>query len=219
MDGLSCDLDGDGPGGGLLPQASGADHDVGDLGEVPLGVGAEPLDAAFAAEEVEGAGVGGAGCLLPGDPEADQRAAAGGADHGLHDGNLPSVQAAQQESWVTSRVKDWATWRRASLIVRYGAQVPARSSTVSPNLTAYTPASMRSPAPSARACTPRILPVWRSATSLTAPRMSCSTSARGTLSSPRTRQSQSWPAATASASVMPAEASCGSVKITFGRPA
>src|SRR5215207_888019 len=185
MDGLSCDLDGDGPGGGLLPQASGADHDVGDLGEVPLGVGAEPLDAAFAAEEVEGAGVGGAGCLLPGDPEADQRAAAGGADHGLHDGNLPSVQAAQQESWVTSRVKDWATWRRASLIVRYGAQVPARSSTVSPNLTAYTPASMRSPAPSARACTPRILPVWRSATSLTAPRVSWSTSARGHVVEPQ----------------------------------
>lgn len=43
---------------------------------------------------------------------------------------------AQQDSRLTSRVKVCAASRRLSAMVRYGAQVSARSLTVSPNLIA-----------------------------------------------------------------------------------
>jgi hypothetical protein len=44
--------------------------------------------------------------------------------------------AAQHDSFFTSPLNDWATSLSASLMVRYGAHVSARSSTVRPNLTA-----------------------------------------------------------------------------------
>ena len=48
----------------------------------------------------------------------------------------PGAHAAQHESLATSVVKVWAASFTDSAMVRYGAQVSARSATLRPNLTA-----------------------------------------------------------------------------------
>jgi hypothetical protein len=65
-----------------------------------------------------------------------------------------SRQAAQHESWAGSRRNESATSRKASLMVKYGAQVSATCSTVIRIVIAYFAASMISPAFSATADTP-----------------------------------------------------------------
>src|SRR5690606_28111694 len=125
-------------------------------------------------------------------------------------------QPAQQDSFVTSVVKVWAVSFNASAMVRYGAQLWASRSTVIPAVIAYPAAVIRSPAPSASACTPKIRPVSASATILASPRVSRLTSARATLDNASVRHRHRYPAVTASASVSPTAARAGLVNVSRG---